>query len=211
MALLTDFIVNFGNVVELKFPSWDLSRANNVLDKHPGWKTYQPHKPGYNRMGLSVTSLDGGFSGEPDLYSLMEYAKITGEHHSELDFKTRTNVCSFIPELEAMLNAFGPDLGRTHFIKLGKGGFFPPHRDNGLMVQVPTYRILVPITGFGINDSKFMLNEQIGYLTPGATYFVNTTLIHSLFSFVENCTILVVNVAATDDSINKLVKYVNTV
>ena len=59
MSYLTEFIVNFGDVVELDFPLWDLDSAQNVLSKHPGWTRYQPHKPN-NRWGLSVTSLNGG-------------------------------------------------------------------------------------------------------------------------------------------------------
>ena len=38
------------------------------------WKPYNTRKPN-NRWGLSVTSLDGGLSGIPDLDSLSEYNK----------------------------------------------------------------------------------------------------------------------------------------
>jgi hypothetical protein len=106
MTTLTDLIVNFGDVIELDFPKWDLPKTADILMKHPGWKYYQPHKPGYNRYGLSVTSLDGNYSGEPDLFSLREYAKMTGKQYTETDFKKRTNVVSFIPELNPLLDFF---------------------------------------------------------------------------------------------------------
>lgn len=206
MATLTDFIINWGEVIELDFPKWDLNKIMTVLDKHSGWKEYQPHKPGYNRYGLSVTSLDGGFSGKPDLYSLREYQNMYGESYNELSFKKRTNIVQFLPELNEFLDFWEPNLGRTHFLRLDKGGFFPPHRDNGALVSVPTFRILVPIHNFGINDMKWIQEERVLNLTLGQTYFINTSRLHSLFSYVDNCVMLVLNIGVDEQILNKMVK-----
>jgi hypothetical protein len=206
MSTLTDFIVNYGNVIELDFPKWDCVNLTNILNKHPGWVYYQPHKLGYNRYGLSVTSLDGKFTGEPDLYSLREYAQLTGKVYTEQDFKIRTNVTAFMPEIDDFLNFWEPNLGRVHFLKLNKGGFFPPHRDNGLVLDVQSFRILVPICNFGRNDMKWIQNEEVLDLKIGYTYFINTCLPHSLFSFVDNCIMLVLNVMVDDFIIEKMVK-----
>ena len=206
MATLTDFIINWGEVIELDFPKWDLNKMMTVLDKHSGWKEYQPHKPGYNRYGLSVTSLDGGFSGKPDLYSLREYQNMYGESYNELSFKKRTNIVQFLPELNEFLDFWEPNLGRTHFLRLDKGGFFPPHRDNGALVSVPTFRILVPIHNFGINDMKWIQEERVLNLTLGQTYFINTSRLHSLFSYVDNCVMLVLNIGVDEQILNKMVK-----
>jgi hypothetical protein len=207
MSYLTEFITNFGQVVEFDFPIWDVQHAQKVLGRHPGWVQYQPQKPN-NRYGLSVTSLKGGFSGEPDLYSLREYNQMHGTTYSELDFKVRTNICDFIPELNPLLDFFGNSLGRAHFLRLDSGGFFPPHRDNGAVVDSATFRILVPISNFGKNQMKWIQEEQLLSLETGRTYFVNTTRPHSLFSFTDNCTMLVLNVLATNDILDKLVKHV---
>jgi len=206
MSALTDFIINFGNVVELDFPAWDVFKITNILNKHPGWKYYQQHKLGYNRYGLSVTSLDGGFSGDPDLYSLREYYAIHGKSYNELDFKRRTNIVEFIPELNNFLDFWEPNLGRTHFLRLDRGGFFPPHRDNGAIVDVPTFRILVPINNFGTNDMKWIQDEQMLNLRLGHTYFINTSRLHSIFSFVDNCLMLVLNVNQSPEILSKMVK-----
>ena len=203
---LTDFIVNFGDVVEFDFPKWDLHRMTQILMKHPGWTYYQPHKPGYNRFGLSVTSLDGGFSGEPDLYSLREYAQLTGKQYTESHFKARTNIVDFLPELNPFLDFWEPNLGRAHFLRLDRGGFFPPHRDNGAIVNVPTFRILVPINNFGTNDMKWIHNEKILNLRLGHFYFINTSQLHSLFSYVDNCIMLVLNVVSDFIILDKMVK-----
>jgi len=208
MHTLTDFIVNYGDVVELDFPVFNAGKIHSIIMKHPGWKIYQPHKPGYNRFGLSVTSLDGGFSGEPDLSSLREYNNLHNTNYWEADFTKRTNICEFLPELNTLLDFFENNLGRTHFLRLDKGGFFPPHRDNGAIVSVPTFRILVPINNFGINDMKWIQNEEILNLKLGQVYFINTTKIHSIFSFVDECTMLVLNVMWNADILSKMVRKV---
>ena len=207
MSYLTDFITNFGNVIEFDFPLWDTGRTQSILDKHPGWVRYQPHKPN-NRWGLSVTSLDGGFSGEPDLYSLRDWNAMNGTTYWEADFKARTNVVEFIPELNPFLDFFGSSLGRVHFLKLNAGGFFPPHRDNGAIVDSPTFRILVPINNFGKNQMKWIQEEEVLPLEIGRTYFINTTKPHSLFSFTDDCTMLVLNIIATNEMLDKLVRRV---
>lgn len=211
MSLLTDFIVNFGDVVELDFKSWDCNKITDILNRHPGWKVYQQHKPGYNRFGLSVTSLDGNFSGDPDLNSLREYYKIHGKSYQEIDFKARTNIVDFIPELNEFLDFWEPCLGRSHFLRLDKGGFFPPHRDNGALTEVPTFRILVPINNFGINEMKWIQDEKILDLRVGHYYFINTTRIHSLFSFVDNCLMLVLNVNHSPEILGKMAKRVTAI
>jgi len=208
MATLTDFIINWGEVVELDFPKMDLHKVKQVCDNHPGWKPYQKHKQPNNRWGLSVTSLDGGFSGEPDLNSLREWQKMHGESYNESHFKTRTNVCALLPELDEFLNFWEPNLGRTHFLRLDQGGFFPPHRDNGAIVTVPTFRILVPIYNFGINDMKWVHDEQLLRFDLGGTYFINTSRLHSLFSFVDNCLMLVLNINTDEHILKKMVKKV---
>jgi hypothetical protein len=206
MSRLTEMITNFGDVIELDFPTWDCGKITETLNKHPGWKYYQPHKPGYNRWGLSVTSLDGGFSGEPDLYSLREYHKMTGKSYNEIDFKKRTSIVEFFPEMNELLDFFEPGLGRVHFLRLDRGGFFPPHRDNGANPNVNTFRVLVPINNFSTHQMKWIQEEKILDLHIGHFYFINTTKIHSLFSFTDNCIMLVLNISWTDDILNKMVR-----
>lgn len=208
MASLTDFIVHFGNVIELDFPHWNLPNTCNVLKNHPGWVKYQPQKQNNNRYGLSVTSLDGGFSGDPDLYSLKDYRELTGKNYHENDFKKRTNIVNFIPELNPLLDFFEPNLGRVHFLRLDKGGYFPPHRDNGLIPKSPTFRILVPISNFNYKCMKWIQNENILHLDEGRTYFINTTQNHCLFSFVDDCIMLVLNILDDEIIMNKLARKV---
>ena len=206
MNTLTDLVANFGDVLELSIPLWNLDNAVNVLTKHSGWVHYNPRKTHINRKGLSVTSLDGGFSGVPDLDSLREYNLENGTSYNESNFKSRTNVVNFIPELNYILDLF-PDYGRCHFLKLDSGGFFPPHRDNGTSTTSPTtFRLIIPICNFGKNQLTWIHDNQILNLEHGRTYFINTTKVHSLFSYVDMSCCFVMNVEVTERSLDTVLK-----
>jgi hypothetical protein len=206
MPTISDVITNFGNIIDLDFPVWDCNHASDILLKHPGWVQYNPRKKN-NRKGLSVTSLDGGFSGVPDLDSLREYNIENNTALQEQDFRQRTSIVNYIPELNFLLDMF-PDHGRCHFLKLDAGGFFPPHRDNGLKSAVPgTFRIIVPVYNFGRYHIHWLQEDKLIRFDPGIAYFVNTTQTHSLFSFVDNSICFVMNIIATDRSISTLLEH----
>lgn len=193
----------FGDVIELDFPTWNLDQVQEILDNHPGWKQYNPRKA-INRQGLSVTSLDGDYSGIPDLDSLIEFNKENGTNYSEADFKIRTSIVEQIPNLKGLLDLLSPDLGRCHFLKLNAGGFFPPHRDNGSVIPSKSFRIIVPLINTEKNYWYWIYDGKILNLTPGKTYCINTTKEHSLFSFVDNCCMLVLNVTASYKNLNSI-------
>jgi hypothetical protein len=206
MSTITDFIVNFGDVVELSIPEWNILNANNVLINHPGWVQYNRRKPNVRRKGLSVTSLDGGFSGIPDLDSLREYNIENNTQYSEWDFKSRTSIVNHIPELNTMLDLF-PDHGRCHFLRLDEGGFFPPHRDNGISNALPgSFRVIVPISNFDEHSLVWIQDGKIINFTHGRPYFINTTKVHSLFSFKNLCHCFVMNIATTEQSLQTLLQ-----
>ena len=203
MASVTDLVSNFGDIIELDFV-WKLEEPEKLI-AHPGWKPYNPRKDGYNRFGLSVTSADGGFSGIPDLDSLREYNKINRTQFTEASFDKRTSIVSQYPDLERILNLFGSDCGRCHFLRLDRGGFFPPHRDNGTSLPSKTFRIIVPLYNFGKHHVKWIQEDRVLNLETGKAYFVNTTKEHSVFSFVDNSIMFVMNIMVSENSIQKVV------
>jgi hypothetical protein len=206
MNTLTDLVANFGDVLELSLPNWNLVQAVDVLSKHPGWTQYNHRKPNNRRQGLSVTSLDGGFSGIPDLDSLREYNLENSTQYNESHFRARTSIVNHIPELNLILDKF-PDHGRCHFLRLDSGGFFPPHRDNGISSTLPkTFRLIVPICNFDATQLVWIQDGRILNFIPGRTYFINTTKVHSLFSFVDMSCCFVMNVEATETSLDSVLK-----
>jgi hypothetical protein len=206
MNTLTDLVANFGDVLELSLTPWNLDNAINVLTKHTGWTHYNPRKAHINRKGLSVTSLDGGFSGIPDLDSLREYNLENNTAYNESHFRSRTNIVNFISELNTTLDLF-PDHGRCHFLRLDSGGFFPPHRDNGTSSTLPlSFRLIVPVCNFGKNQLTWIHDGHPLHMEHGRTYFINTTKVHSLFSYVDMSCCFVMNVEVTERSLNAVLK-----
>ncbi len=203
---LTEFVVSYGDIVELGFPVFDTFLYKKMLTEHSGWRQYNSYKNGYNRYGLSLTSLDGEYSGVPDLESLSEYYRDTGKLYYDKDFTVRTPLSYEIPEVNELCEFFGKDLGRSHFLRLDKGGFFPPHRDHDWHLPNETFRIIVPFYMFRPTHMSWIFDGKVIELRAGVTYFMNTTKEHSLFSYVDGCIMLVLNVTATKETMEKLVK-----
>lgn len=203
---LTEFVSSYGDVVELGFHKIDVNLYKDLILNHPEWKEYNTYKRGYNRYGLSMTSLDGGYSGVPDLESLMEYYLETKEIYYDRDFKVRTPLSNEIPEVSELFDFFGDALGRSHFLRLDRGGFFPPHRDHEFRLPNNMFRVVIPFYNFHSSKMTWVFDGKVLQLTEGVAYFMNTTKAHSLFSYDDACTMLVLNVSATEDIMNELIR-----
>lgn len=203
---LTEFVSSYGDVVELGFNTVDVNAYKDLILNHPGWRQYNSYKDGYNRYGLSMTSLDGGYSGVPDLESLVDYYQETKEIYHDKDFKVRTPLSNEIPEVSELFDYFGESLGRSHFLRLDKGGFFPPHRDHNFVLPNDVFRIIIPFYNFQTSRMTWVFDGTVVKLREGFVYFMNTTKMHSLFSYVDDCTMLVLNVSATEDTMNRLIR-----
>lgn len=185
--LLYQQLFLYGDFMPLDFKI-DLELFDSeIKDFDSNWVIYNKHKGDTGRLGLSITSLDGGMSGEPDLQSLYEYSKITGKTYSENDFNQPTSAYKKISSLHGILNTFEGGLGRCRLVKFKAGGFFPPHRDQSIKFQVPDYfRIFVPLSLCEENSLYFIYDgKKINY-EPGRAYLFNALKLHSVFSFQNN-------------------------
>ncbi len=167
------------------------------------WKVFNPSKPQCNRFGLSVTSIDGGLSGIPDLTSIAEYNNKNGTKLNEEDFKVTTEVFHKCTAIHELLNPFTPYLGRTHFIKLHEGSFFPYHRDCYTKFD-NTFRIFVPLYTSTPRDFIFMMGMKRVELYSGTPYFVNSRIEHALASMDNNSISLIANIKLTFESVSTL-------
>jgi hypothetical protein len=174
-----------------------------VLDESPHWVQYNPRKP-IKRYGLSVTSADGGYSGIPDLDSLREHNMLNGTNYTEKSFRKRTPIVDELG-LGPFLDIWEPWLGRAHFLKLDAGGYFPPHRDNGISFPPNTIRILIPIR-WKNRHAVWIQDGELLTLEEGKAYFVNTTKEHSLFSYQDGTMLLVLNVMTSQETVMKVAK-----
>ena len=121
------YLSSLGDIVPLDF-TIDITKVKKELKQFENdWKQYNPRKS-IDRQGLSITSLDGGLSGIPDLDSLFLYNQKYNTNITEKEINIKTDVANKVSAIHPILDIF-KTLGRSHFIRLNSGGFFPPHRD----------------------------------------------------------------------------------
>jgi hypothetical protein len=172
--------------LDLPAPAFDTSTLPFVQ--------YNPRK-NVNRWGSSLTSLDGGVSGVPDLDSLYEYNKLNGTNYREKDFTVKTE--TYKKNFQFLDEKF--DLGRSHIIRLGTGGFFPYHRD----LDPETFRLIYTINNCDPNSLVLLLGDKVMPLESKRWYYLNTKMVHSVFSFFGS-EFAVFNVINNDKSKNSL-------
>lgn len=175
--------------IRLELPIDESKLDLNSLD----WVQYNPRK-NINRFGCSITSLDGGTSGIPDLDSILEYNIKNNKNLHERDFSTPTK---FSEPFEKFLNMF--KVGRSHYIKLPAGGFFPWHRDS----DPETFRIIYTIKNCTQQSLIWLEDTEVLNLNDNEWYFINTKKKHALFAFQE-CVFAVFNVLANNQNIKTL-------
>lgn len=197
------FFGTYGDLIELNLPmiTEDAIKAFETFKDH--WHPYNARKANNPRWGLSLTSLDGGLSGIPDLDSIREYNRIHGTDHRELDFNKPTPVVSEIPVVREFLKHLNP-IGRCHFIRLNQGGFFPPHRDGGTIWPPVAARLFCTVKN-GEEKKLVWLHEGKQLIfKPGRWYLINTTKEHSVYSFVDDCVFTVMNVPLSKQNLRFL-------
>lgn len=155
------------------------------------WKPYNVRKPN-NRWGLSITSLDGELSGIPDLDSLSEYNKKHNLNVKNSDISTYTDVYHQSPTLQNIIEPWKPWLGRCHFLRLDKGGYFPEHYDiNKTDYEYDDIRLISFVKNTNKYGMKFLYEDKLLDVQDGSTYWFNASKRHSVFSMVDDCIMIV--------------------
>ena len=197
MSYLYDSLARYGDVYALNL---DLT-PSKVMDElklyESDWVAYNPRK-NIPRKGLSITSLDGGLSGIPDLDSVREY---NIKHNLDLDETSFNKKTELWPLVQDALAPFENYLGRTHFIRMERTGCFPPHRDQ-YSIDVNSFRLFIAIDGCNPPDNYFIIDEKIYNFTPGKVYFINTCKEHTVFTTGSQSTFVVANIIISDKSVN---------
>lgn len=195
----------FGKVVGLDMFVEDSSEFIKDTEINYQYVKYNPRKP-IERYGLSITSLDGGLSGRPDLDSLLEYNKENNTSYTEGDFRVPTPIY-YDDRLKNVIKPFEGLLTRTHILKLNPGGFFPAHRDS--YYDLKYFRIIVPLSNVNPPLVYFILDDIVinSNMEEGRAYFVDTVKAHTIF----NCSFdpsywLVLNVDCVKEAVDIVVK-----
>jgi hypothetical protein len=200
-TVLYSILTRFGDYYPLRI-NHPVNDIIDNLENNFEWVQYNPTK-NINRYGLSITSLDGGISGRPDLDSLYEYYSRTKIVHKESDFNVKTVVYNYFKEWLDPIEEF---LGRTHVIKLNMGGFFPPHRDNKNS-NIDSFRLFLPLN-YTTHSNFFLLENSRMEFENGKMYFIDTAKMHTLFNTGEEpFYFVVVNIDLTQDSVEKILRF----
>jgi len=185
-------LLSYGNVIQLKMRV-DVGKLKGEISSFD-FDHYNPNKPNIPRYGLSITSLDGEINGV-DLDSLYNTDGL-----DEMSFRTFTDVYYASEQIRSVIEPFKDYLGRSHLLKFGKGGFFPPHRDDRGSREQKTVRIICPIFKCKPPTSYLILDDKIQYLQEGGVYFMNTNLEHSFISYGGEALMMILNVEACEGS-----------
>jgi len=148
--------------------------------------------------------MDGKLDGK-DLDSLYELSMREGLLIDELDFRTPTDVYYSSSEVNKLCQPLMKWLGRTHFLNMKKGSYFPPHRDDRSPDGQVAMRVIIPLSKCNPPDNYFMLDGKPLHFEHGRAYFINTNLTHSVFSFDDNCVMMVMNVECCNESMKELI------
>lgn len=176
---LYTMILNYGDQILLRNLLEDPEEFVEWTEENFNYVRYNPRK-NVDRWGLSITSLDGGVTGRPDLDSLREYNKENGTNWLERSFDVPTPVLEH-PGLAKLVEPIKDKIFRSHILKLNPGGFFPPHRDY-YGKEFSSFRIIVPLVNCQPPRVNFLLEEKVLHWQKGRMYFLNTAKVHTLFN-----------------------------
>lgn len=190
----------YGSVVQTEHKLKNCNEYIDWTEQNFQYVKYNPRKK-IERFGLSLTSLDGGLSGIPDLDSLYEYNGENKTSYSERDFKIFTPAYNF-ENLKKIFQPIESYIFRSHIIKLKPGGFFPPHRDFRGM-NINSFRLIIPLKNMNPPTFNFIIEEKIIYWKYGYVYFVDTIKAHYLFnSSLDLAYMIVLNVDLNEETVN---------
>lgn len=196
-------LCTYGDFIELDITLNDPKKIVQWSEENFTYIKYNPSK-NINRWGLSITSLDGGLSGRPDLDSF--YAEDPASMPTEMDINVPTPVYEH-PEIKKLCEYWQPHIGRSHFLKIPPGGFFPPHRDFK-STELHSFRIIVPMRNMDYPKFTFMLEDKVLPWKHGSAYFMNTAKQHHLFNAgSEDAYMIVLNVATNHKTVMTVIEH----
>lgn len=199
-------LLRFGNINKLNVKYNGDKFLNDICQFSDSWVQYNKAKSFINREGLSITSLDGGLSGIPDLDSIPEYNIANNTCITEADIFTPTDVYKYAEPYTSFIKQH---LLRAHVIRMLPGGFFPIHRDNN-SINVEYFRLFVPIRNCNPPNMFFMFGDMHDTITfdHGTVYFINTSIQHLLFNpSMSTSYFIVLNVQINEESINAVLQH----
>lgn len=149
------------------------------------------------------------------LYGLKgdEPTELTGLSHIEakLGYKPREDEFMYPTEaankmrcLHSVFKYF--DMGRSFFIRMNAGAFYPPHRDH-FNLSRPTFRLIAFLGGQTSESLHWEVDEKKCVPLPNHVYYVDTRKMHKLHASDHKCDMVVMNVKKDWVNVNRLLTH----
>jgi len=196
---LYNYLTHYGDFYRTKHELKQPAKFVRWTEENFEYIKYNPRKP-VERYGLSITSLDGGLSGVPDLDSLIDYANDTGLYYKEQDFREKTPVY-FNQDLQRLLSPISDYIFRSHVLRMDPGGFFPPHRDY-YSTHFDSFRAVIPLENMNPPEANFVIEDKFLHWHYGSLYFVDTCKMHLVFNAsFKPMYMIVLNIDLNEDTV----------
>lgn len=205
-GLIYQSLCSLGDNIKLKLHIDVHSVVNKLEEFQFNWVIYNQNKDTLNnRYALPLTSHSGMIDDTMHLNSFGYAKKNLDIEMREENFNTYTPIMEKLTEIKEIVDLF-PDIGRVHILRIGRGGYFPPHRDFPQLH--PDYIRLTCVFGKSKPENYCLLYDgKPFYHDPGFFYFNNYQKDHSLFSFSDYVYVVILTVKLNEDTYNKIIKY----
>jgi hypothetical protein len=98
-------------------------------------------------------------------------------------------------------------LGRCHFLRIDKGGYFPEHYDiNKLDYDYDEIRFIAFVNKCDKKDLKFIYEDTVRDIKDGQLFYFNANKRHSVFSTSDGITMLVFCMKFDEKLFEKLIE-----
>lgn len=177
----------------------------DVLPFEDNWNFYMSSDQGKNqRFGLPLLHYKSDLCDRE--ISIQDSKKQTNRALLSKDFPFPTAVLDNSLEIQRLINYFSP-VFRSYLLKLNRGGYFPPHRDQ-LWLGRDTFRLIGFVNKCHEDDFVWIHGGVRQKTSEGRLYFVNTRIKHQTFSYSDNCIHLVLNCEMSLNNVLRLLSYI---
>lgn len=184
--------MNIEDVIELNVPV----DKQALKDVKFSWHRYHAEKD-IERYACSITSFDGTDSPGLNFEALQAYNRAHNTSLNEMMFQEPTKHST---PYKYLLHHF--DVGRSHYLRLMRAGYFPWHRD----ADPTSLRLIHTIENCTAESLVWVLDNKVIRLDNDRWYLINTLKKHCLFAF-DDVTFAVFNVANTQENMIELYKH----
>ena len=193
-----------GDCVPLTFRINQNEYQKNVkIFKENDWfRPFQPKRGITNdRESVLLYGLEGD---QPTTVTGLSHieAKL-GYMPSEIEFKYPTNAYKEFSCIHPVFEYF--DMGRSFFIRLNAGGFYPWHRDH-FYLQRKTFR-LIAFLGNNNDHLHWTINDAPFNALPNTVYYIDTRKAHRLNASQHKCDMVVMNVKKDWLNVNRMLSH----